>query len=275
MGYSFPIMKLCAFDIDGTLIDDTMENGEFVVYPEIIAALNAFLDQGNPILLASGRSLPGLVQFATKFHHLEQIYYSTSNGTCLYDTKGRLLYSSFIPYSVFLKMAQLYGGHDDWTYMCYAPGNVVGYVGLPNFAPEEARFNKMACEDFTNRVFSEDYQIEKAAMTTGSLDAHRLPLFLELGDYQSYATSSFFFEIVAHGVSKAKTVAILAEKLGIAPNEVYTFGDGENDLSMVANYHGTATGNAIDKVKQAAQFVAPNASERGVAFAMKEHWKLI
>jgi hydroxymethylpyrimidine pyrophosphatase-like HAD family hydrolase len=39
-------MKLCAFDIDGTLIDDTMENGEFVVYPEIISALNAFLDQG-------------------------------------------------------------------------------------------------------------------------------------------------------------------------------------------------------------------------------------
>jgi hydroxymethylpyrimidine pyrophosphatase-like HAD family hydrolase len=30
-------MKLCAFDIDGTLIDDTMENGEFVVYPEVIS----------------------------------------------------------------------------------------------------------------------------------------------------------------------------------------------------------------------------------------------
>jgi hydroxymethylpyrimidine pyrophosphatase-like HAD family hydrolase len=190
-------MKLCAFDIDGTLIDDTMENGEFVVYPEVIAALNAFLDQGNPILLASGRSLPGLIQFAHKFHHPEHIYYSTSNGACLFSSDRRPLYSAYIPYSVFLKMARLYGGHEDWTYMCYAPGNVVGFVGKPNFAPEEARFNKMVCEDFSSKSFPSDYQIEKASMTTASIDAHTLPLYPELGDYQSYATSSFFFEIVA------------------------------------------------------------------------------
>jgi hydroxymethylpyrimidine pyrophosphatase-like HAD family hydrolase len=219
--------------------------------------------------------LPGLIQFAQKFHHPERIYYSTSNGTCLYDPQDRLLYSSFIPYTVFLKMAELYAGHDDWTYMCYAPGNVVGYLGKPNFAPEEARFNKMTCEDFTGKVFPSDYQIEKASLTTGSTDAHTLPLYPELGAYQSYATSSFFFEIVAKDVSKAKTVALLAEKLGVLPDDVYTFGDGENDLSMVASYHGTATGNAIEKVKQAAQFVAPSAAERGVAFAIKEHWKLI
>jgi len=268
-------MKLCAFDIDGTLIDDTMENGEFVVYPEVIAALNAFLDQGNPILLASGRSLPGLIQFAHKFHHPEHIYYSTSNGACLFSSDRRPLYSAYIPYSVFLKMARLYGGHEDWTYMCYAPGDVVGFVGKPNFAPEEARFNKMVCEDFSSKSFPSDYQIEKASMTTASIDAHTLPLYPELADYQSYATSSFFFEIVAKGVSKAKTVAILAEKLQIASNDVYTFGDGENDLSIVANYHGTATGNAIAKVKDVAQFVSLSAAERGVAVAMKEHWKLI
>jgi Cof subfamily protein (haloacid dehalogenase superfamily) len=273
--YTFP-MALCAFDIDGTLIDDTFDSeGKFIVYPEIIDALNQLLLKGHTILFASGRSLPGLVQFSKKLIYPEKVFYSTSNGTCLYDGKGNLFYSSYIPYHVFIEMYEIYGGNDSWTYMCYTKDDVVGYLGKPNFAPEEARFNVMPCQDFNGRSFSEGTMIQKASMTTGDYDAHKIPLAPQFSAYQAYATSNFFFEIVGKDVSKAHTIAFLAEKLGIAENDIYAFGDGENDLTMVAKYHGTATGNAIESVKSVASFVAPTAADRGVAYALKEHWKLI
>jgi len=269
-------MALCAFDIDGTLIDDTFdEKGDFIVYPEIIDALNALQREGHTILLASGRSFPGLTQFARKLIQPEKVFYSTANGTCLYDGLGNLLYSSYIPYHVFVQMYELYGGNDSWTYMCYTKDDVVGYLGKANFAPEEARFNGMKCEDFNGRSFPEGTLIQKASMTTGDYDAHKVPLAPQFSAYQAYATSNFFFEIVAKDVSKAHTIALLAERLGILEKDIYTFGDGENDLTMVAKYHGTATGNAIESVKAVASFVAPSAADRGVAYALKERWKLI
>jgi len=268
-------MKLFAFDIDGTLIDDRFENGYFVVYPEIIDALNAILDRGDAVLFASGRSLKGLAQFSRKLLHPENLFYSTANGTCLYDHQGQLLYHSYIPYSIFLKMCELYSGHPDWTYMCYTTNDIVGYRGSPNFAPEEARFNEMGCEDFTNRVFPEGTMLQKASMTTGSIDAHTLSLFPELAAYRSYATSSFFFEIMANDVSKAHTVELLRQQLSIAQDDVYAFGDGDNDISMLEAYHGSAPINASEGAKKAARFICPSASERGVVFALKEQWKIL
>ena len=268
-------MKLFAFDIDGTLIDDRLENGQFVVYPEIIDALNAILDRGDAVLFASGRSLKGLAQFSRKLLHPENLFYSTANGTCLYDHQGQLLYHSYIPYSIFLKMCELYSGHPDWSYMCYTTDDIVGYRGNANFAPEEARFNEMGCEDFTHRVFPEGTMLQKASMTTGNTDAHTLSLFPELSGYRSYATSSFFFEIMASDVSKAHTVELLRGRLLIAKEDVYTFGDGDNDISMLEAYHGTSPVNASFGAKKAAQFICPSATDRGVVVALKDYWKML
>jgi Cof subfamily protein (haloacid dehalogenase superfamily) len=268
-------MKLFAFDIDGTLIDDRMENGEFVVYPEVVVALNALLDRGDAILFASGRSLPGLIQFSKFLVHQDHLYYSTANGTCLYDHLGQLLYSSYIPYSVFLKMFALYGGHPDWSYLCYTLDNAVGFLGQANFAYEEARFNAMECRDLNNVVFPEGTLLQKASMTTGNTDAHSLPLYPELQGYQAYATSKFFFEIVAFDVSKAKTVELVQQRLGLASNDVYAFGDGDNDISMIKEFQGTATNTASEGAKAAASYVCPSATDRGVVEALREHWKLL
>lgn len=268
-------MKLFAFDIDGTLIDDVFENGFFVVYPEVIEALNAILDRGDAILFASGRSLKGLMQFSRKLIHQEKLFYSTANGTCLYDHQGQLLYHSYIPYSVFLSMCRLYGGHPDWTYMCYTADDIVGYIGAANFAPEEAKFNEMGCQDFTGKVFPEGTLLQKVSMTTANTDAHTLTLFPELSDYHAYATSSFFFEIMAKEVSKGNTVELLRQRLGVLKEDVYAFGDGDNDVSMLQPYHGTAPTTSSLLAKQAAAYICPSAGERGVVFALKNYWKLL
>jgi hydroxymethylpyrimidine pyrophosphatase-like HAD family hydrolase len=82
----------------------------------------------------------------------------------------------------------------------------------------------------------------------------------------TWSSSSTLLEISAFGVTKATTLALQADELGIAPEEVLAFGDMPNDLPMLA-WAGTAyaMGNAHASVLAAVDLVAPSNDEDGVA----------
>lgn len=269
-------MKLFVFDIDGTLIDDTFdENGEYIVYPEVITALNEILLKGDAVLFASGRSYTGILQFINLFSFSPNVYASTSNGACLYSRGGDLLVHHYLPFSVFETMFNAYGRHPDWTYMCYLSDGRLGYVEPKNFAPEEAKFNKMPLVNLEEISLPSDYKIEKASFTCGSDSAYDVKVVPELQKYDSYATSSFFFEFVAKGVSKSASVSELAHILNIDKDDIYTFGDGKNDIEMVRDFHGTAMGDAQDEVKVVAEYITDTAQNRGIVKALREKWGFI
>jgi hypothetical protein len=73
-------------------------------------------------------------------------------------------------------------------------------------------------------------------------------------------------EISAAHVTKASTLALLCDELGVAPDEVVAFGDMPNDLPMLA-WAGTsyAVANAHPSVLEAVDHVAPTNDEDGVA----------
>lgn len=62
---------------------------------------------------------------------------------------------------------------------------------------------------------------------------------------------------------------VLLPKLGIDASDVVSFGDGQNDKSMI-EWAGTgvAMGNAVDEVKAVAQMVTANNNEDGIAVAL-------
>lgn len=77
------------------------------------------------------------------------------------------------------------------------------------------------------------------------------------------------FEVMKKGSSKGEAVAQLAKFYQIAPDEVMCIGDSENDLSMIEFAGiGVAMGNAIDQVKEVADFVTKTNQEAGVAHAI-------
>jgi hydroxymethylpyrimidine pyrophosphatase-like HAD family hydrolase len=73
-------------------------------------------------------------------------------------------------------------------------------------------------------------------------------------------------EISAPGVTKAATLALLADELGVPAVDVVAFGDMPNDLAML-EWAGTsyAMANADPLVLAAADHVAPSNEEDGVA----------
>jgi Cof subfamily protein (haloacid dehalogenase superfamily) len=75
-----------------------------------------------------------------------------------------------------------------------------------------------------------------------------------------------FVEITGHGVNKAFGLARLAESLSIDAADVIVFGDNHNDLPMFRwAGHAVAMGNAVADIAEAADEIADDHADDGVA----------
>ena len=78
------------------------------------------------------------------------------------------------------------------------------------------------------------------------------------------------YDIIAGEGGKRQGMEKLLERYGIKREETMAFGDGENDISMLAYAQvGVAMGNADDTVKACADYVTASVDEDGVAEALK------
>ena len=87
----------------------------------------------------------------------------------------------------------------------------------------------------------------------------------------TWSSSTTLLEMSARGVTKASTLALLADARGIPPDDVVAFRDMPNDLPMLA-WGGTsyAAANAPPTVLEAADHVAPRNDEDGVAVVLEK-----
>jgi hypothetical protein len=75
-----------------------------------------------------------------------------------------------------------------------------------------------------------------------------------------------FLEFAQKGVTKGAGLDFLADRLGFDKQQTIAFGDGENDLELVAwPGYGIAVENATPRVKELARWICPPAEDEGVA----------
>jgi Cof subfamily protein (haloacid dehalogenase superfamily) len=78
-------------------------------------------------------------------------------------------------------------------------------------------------------------------------------------------------DVVPNNGSKAATLQFLADRVGIKHENVIAFGDGRNDLEMLAKAGiGVAMGNGADYVQAAADMVTDTNERDGIAKALKK-----
>lgn len=88
----------------------------------------------------------------------------------------------------------------------------------------------------------------------------------KIPDIVSYASGSHSLEINYKGVSKGNAVSELISKYGIKKEELICIGDNENDISMIKFAGlGVAMENAINEVKEVADYITDSNKNNGVA----------
>ena len=227
--------KFIACDYDDTLLPKSGVISDFTK-----DTIREYIARGGRFAICTGRMFRSIVKIAREFGlHGEIISYQGSLIKNI-DTEETLLVNYIdkdlaVDYVEFMKkqnvFPQVYVGDN----LCVEKENP---YSMDSSITEPVR--NAAIKEFGDRLLinsSKPYNVE-------AVDAH---------------------------ASKGKAVEFLANKYGISLSDTMTFGDNLNDLQMIeVAGMGVAVGNAVDTLKNAADYIAENCEDDGVAKTIRE-----
>lgn len=249
-------MKLIVMDMDGTLLTSDKKISEIT-----LQSLKEMQEKGNKLVLASGRVKSRLDEFAKL---LKMDYFGgfliEANGSCIYRYKDdirEIIRKMTIDEAkeIFSYIKSEYPKHE-----IIVMADVNAYIYLPKGKSESGYFNMNNMESLKNReiFYIQDvddineiffkictFDTPEKITTMAKKVSHDLS-----HSYWSGRTMPYWLEILPKEVSKGNALLKLIEEIGVDKKDVYVFGDGENDISMLKVGHGIAMANAIDTVKE-------------------------
>lgn len=264
-------IKLIAIDMDGTLL-----NPQHEITPAVKAAIGRARDKGVSIVLATGRPFVGVQRYLMELDLQQEGQYCISNNGALVHSaaRGEVVAEKtlgFEDYRYLEQLARELGVHFqafDKAYL-YTPNKDISEYTIHEASLTGIPVRYRAVEEMDPATrFPKIMMIDKPALLDKAIAA--LPARAR-DSYTILKSAPYYLEILNPVVNKGYGVKMLAEKLGLQPSEVMAIGDQENDLAMI-EYAGTgvAMGNAIESVKNIAQFVTKTNMEEGVAHAIEE-----
>lgn len=263
--------RLLVLDVDGTLL-----NSEHQISKRTVMTLRKVQQMGVQVVLSSGRPTYGILPLA-KILDLASYggYIIPYNGSQIIDMRdGRVLFEKritpdMVPYVE--RKADQYG----FDLMTYAEDVVVTNNGQNDHVINEAAINGMKLSAVEDLSISIDFNPSKLVLVSddpGSIDELEQRWEKRLsGTLDVMRSEDFYLEVVPSGVSKANTLGVLLDMLGVKTEEVVAMGDGVSDVGMIQQAAlGIAMGNARDSVKRCADRVTLSNDEDGVAVALEK-----
>lgn len=254
------------FDIDGTLVSFKTHQ----IPPSTIQALTQAKANGHKVFIATGRP-PLIITNLSAIEHLIDGFVTINGALCFIgDTIVRCRDISKEEVGLVANDAREKGygaiiaGEKDMAVL--DPEGEVNKVFRQELAVEN--LSKAKPQDVVMRqrilqitaFFREDYEEELMARIPGCTSGRWHPSFTD---------------ITAQGADKGEGILAMAAHLGFDPQFTMAFGDGGNDASMIRTANiGVAMGNAIDSLKQEADYTTSSVDEDGILNALR-HFGLI
>ncbi|MGE9553310.1 sugar-phosphatase [Erwinia amylovora] len=264
-------IKLIAIDMDGTLL-----NPQHEVTPRVKQAIQAARDKGVAVVLATGRPFIGVQRYLMELDlRQEGQYCITNNGALVQKAEtGDCVAEVTLNYHDYLYFEQLareLGVHFQalTKSLLFTPNKDISEYSVHESYLTGIPLRYRAVEEMDkSATFPKVMMIDVPSILDEAIK--RIPQ--EARDrYTIMKSSPYYLEILSKQVNKGAGVKALADRLGLAREEVMAVGDQENDIAML-EYAGTgvAMGNGIDSVKAVAQFVTKTNQEDGVAHAIEK-----
>lgn len=270
-------MKLAAFDMDGTLLDDKKE-----ITPKTEKVLKELQKQGVELAFITGRVYVSPYYYA-KVHGLDFMIAAT-NGSHVVDKNGNVIYEAKLDKETVNKVLDLLKDTGFYFHLYPIDGLITSEENSSNPLSEIHGRMPEGYEDKMRRVilpYDELYNIDddiyKIIIIADDNEA-RLK-FRELLDNERIFNSSSWhnnIEITSFKGTKKYGVEAMLKNLGISWDDVWAFGDNENDLPMLhLAGHPFIMGNATDEIKKESRAtVVGDNDEEGVANALIEEFNL-
>ena len=268
-------IKLIAFDLDGTLLNDNKEVSE-----ENYRALMDAAEKGIHIVPATGR-LPGVMPKALE--GLPIRYAIFINGAEVVDLQtGEVLYKKLIPWQQAIDVFRE-GEQYGIAYDCYMENrgfmsqrffdHVPEFVSNPHFVkmiydtrkpvPELKEYLAERKVDVQKLLFH--FRDDQLALREELLLNWKIP-----GTEVSSSLPGNLELNQAEGI-KGYALKALAAHLGISMEQTMAFGDGHNDLSMIAMAGmGVAMEECWPGVREVADYITCSCNDSGVGKAIRK-----
>ena len=265
------MIKLIASDLDDTLL-----NADGDVSPRVLHALKDAMALGCGIVLASGRMLEAVTPLARQIGvNAPMLLY---NGAMAHDlSRDETLFADRIPYETALAIAEFCDRHG--LYLQAYPGK---HYYCPKILDWTRRYAASIRVDpiEVNMPISEWMRahpsgMQKLLVIDTPEGADRAQEML----HEAFPTQAAFFksqppyvEIAPRGVDKGRSLTRLHTLLGVKREEVMAFGDGQNDVTLIAAAGtGVCMENGCPQAKAVATRIAPRNTEDGVAAVIEEY----
>jgi Cof subfamily protein (haloacid dehalogenase superfamily) len=255
-------IRLLAIDLDGTLVNHQLE-----MDPRDVAAVKAAAASGVAVVLATGRMFKSSLRYAEPLGLTGPII--NYQGAVVREiASGEVWYRCELTVPMQQRVLAL-AEPKDWHVNAYV--DEVVYTARPR--PEADLYARIAMVPYevvgplSNWVRQDATKMVLVDLDPGNVPARMAELRTWMGDVARVTRSlDWFVEVINPQVSKARALAMVAARLGIARTEVCAIGDNTNDEDMVAwAGFGVAMGNAPPALKQLAKYVTGTIEEAGVA----------
>lgn len=264
---------MIGLDCDGTLLNDRKE-----LTPYSRKVLLKAIEQGIVVLAATGRPASGIPK---EVRELPGIRYAlTANGARIVDLKeNKILYEATMPFETAVRILDVFAKYD--TYKEAFIGET-GYTNAKDLANAEdyglipgmiqyLRESRVPIPNVREKLLQMQKPVDKVQALFKNRE-EKEQAFLEVREIPETEPTGALennIEVNAYGVNKGLGLLKLGELLGITREEIMACGDGMNDLEMLREVgFGVAMENAVQPVKDAADYVTDSNENDGVAKAI-------
>ena len=260
-------MKLIALDMDGTLLN---KESKLSSYNKYIAKEVA---KANMVVLASGRPFKSLLPFIEELSIDNINNYSIAyNGAMIVNNKSHEIIYKHLLSSNIIKECYALSLELNVGFFAYNENNQI----LTNNPTEYVLFEKkltgndVVIIDFKNNI---NYVKLTFTDTKEKLDAIYDIIKNKFKDnYNVIRSHDYFIEIVNKNVSKGTALIYLAKLLNISKEDIISFGDNENDYTMLeaSNEKYVMQNSTSSKLISIATKIVPTNDKDGVGKTLSE-----
>lgn len=260
-------IKLVAVDMDGTF----MRTDYTYDVPRFKAALSRMKEVGCEFVVASGNQYYQLRSHFSGYDH--ELSFVAENGA-LVKAKEAVIFSADISREAVQAVLSLCKKHPEIkNVMCGLNSAYCerGTVSDAFFELTNKYYHKLQWVDDLSKV--EDTILKFAPTVPVEKTAHYTDLFREQLNGLLIPTGSGHgsIDLIVPNCHKASGLERLVQLWGITPQQCVSFGDGGNDLEMLAYCgRGYAMSNASRNVKEAADYSCPSNDEDGVLVTLDQ-----